>query len=624
MNKTKYVPFTAVELSDGFWKNRCEVNKNTSVESIRARFEETGRFDAVKFDHDKTGKPLHIFYDSDVAKWIEMAATVAKTDRDSIRVYEPLIDGIADSLEKHRRSDGYVNSYFQQIKPNEIFKLRPEHELYCAGHLIEGAIAYAEATGKRKLLEIAEKYCDAIYDAFIKDGTAAFVTPGHEEIELALFKLYEYTGNKKYYDMAEFFLKNRAKNDRDWNMETLDDKARLYYAQDDVDIYNLKEANGHSVRALYFYSAIADLVRYTDDETLLKNLLSVFEDITERKMYITGGTGSTYRYEGFTKPYDLPNLTAYSESCCAVALIMFASRMRKLHRSTRYADVIERVMYNSLLSSVDIGGKAFFYVNPLEIALEEIDREVASPVKEREVLPITTRREVFDCSCCPPNVGRLIAKIGGVVAAEEDGALYVEQYIPSEIKSSVGAVALGGDYAVSGKVELSSSDYKAKEIAVRVPYWCKKLSIEKDGKKEQPKMRDGYAVIPVGKSFIIKLDFNISPRFVAADPRVRADVGRVALMYGPTVYCLEGVDNGTELCRISVDTKAAESAKVYSDFHGLNSIELDGFRDEYTNSLYVEADEVKRKSVRLKFIPYFAFANRGESDMSVWVRRSIK
>ena len=619
MKHEKSAGFENVRLKDGFWLDRYELNKRISVGSVLKRFEETGRVDALRFNNAETGKPLHMYYDSDMYKWIEAVAYLYALDPASQKDNVKLIDELAERMAKAQTADGYINSYHQQIEPQNIFKLRDHHELYTIGHMIEAAVAYARYVGKNELQDIAEKACDCVYRAFISEKTAAFVTPGHEEIELALIKLYRYTGNKKYLDMAKFFITERGKRSED--RESFSDvyRGNLFVTQDDTDVYNLHEAAGHAVRALYFYCGIADFAEETSDEKLLKNLNDVFDDIYYRKSYVTGGVGSTWRSESFTKAYDLPNDTAYSESCAAVALVLFCLRMRKMNTNAKYGALAERVLYNAVLSPVDLDGKAFFYENPLEIDLGRYGREIAVPEPYRERLPITQRLEVFNCSCCPPNINRFFAEIGDVIAFVGSNGVSVEQYIPSRVKTEFGRVEISGDYALCGKVSVSSSDYGAKRIALRVPEWCDDFSAMVGGKIATPELKDGYAYFEVGSEFMIEVDFNIRPKFVCADPRVTADDGRVALTYGPIVYCLEGKDNEARLNELSVSIDS--EPKADGMFGGFRSFTVEGFRDKPTKSLYFDAKLRESEPVRLKFIPYYAFANRGESDMLVWVRR---
>ncbi len=613
-----FVSFRDVKLNDGFWQKRYDVNKNVSIASVRDRFEETARFDAMRFNYLKTGKKPHIFYDSDVAKWVEGVAYIMEHDRESMAENEKLIDEMIECMARSQRDDGYLNSHHQQIEPEKIFKVRGNHELYCCGHFIEAAIAYHHATGKRKLLDIMEKYVDCIIRAFVTEKTASFATPGHEEIELALYKLYRYTGQKKYADLAKHFLVQRG--------VAKEDMAHYYEFQEsgidqgDVDIYNLRKANGHTVRAFYFYSAIADLLQEEGDVRLKTSLDSVWRDVVDSKMYITGGTGSTFRYEGFTVPYDLPNRGAYSESCCAIAFIMWAMRMRAVEKKAEYGHVIERIMYNNLLSPTSLDGKSFFYENPLEIAKEEYDREVSTTPGFRERLPIRQRLEVFGCSCCPPNINRWFAELGEMICFEEDCA-YIEQYVSSTSKTKFGDVTISENYGVGGKATVTSTNYTAGKIAVRIPEWCTTYTAVLNGKTVMSSNENGYAYFEVGNDFTLMLDFNIQPVFVCANPNVRENVGRVALCYGPIVYCLEGVDNGERLNRISVDVNDLTTVKTYPDFHNFNSIEMRGYRDKDSEKLYFSVKDKQVEEIVLKFIPYYAFANRGDNDMLVWVRQ---
>ena len=346
------------------------------------------------------------------------------------------------------------------------------------------------------------------------------------------------------------------------------------YDQSDLPVREQREAKGHAVRALYLYCAVADYARETGDETLFANLCDVFDDITTRKMYVTGGVGSTYRGEAFTVPYDLDNGKAYSESCAAIAFILFARRMRAIRRDARFGHLIERVMYNALLSSTGLDGKTFFYENPLSITLADYGREVASPENYRERLPITSRVELFDCSCCPPNINRFFASFGDGIVYRDGEELTIEQFVPSEIDTSLGKIEIAGEYALTGKVTVSGRGYKGKTIAVRIPEWCGNMTADAAFER-----KDGYARFSVSDAFTLSLDFGIRARFVCANPAVRDDAGKAALTFGPTVYCLEGVDNGDRLHRFSVSPDAVKNAAPKKDFHGLYTITLDGFVD---------------------------------------------
>ena len=615
MKASRFVPFWDVDLHDGFWKDRYDLNKYVSLQSVRDRFEDSGRMDAMRFNFHKTGKKPHHFYDSDVAKWIEGVAYIMEKDRASMAEHEKLIDELIGCMEAAQRDDGYLNSFHQQIEPHNIFLNRDRHELYCAGHLIEAAVAYYHATGKDKLLKIMERVCDCIWDVFFEKQSAAFSTPGHEEIELALYRLYECTGKERYREMAEGFLTRRG---HDGVVDREERPAR--YAQDDSDIYSVEDVGGHSVRALYLYCGAADMAFDRKDERLKAAMERVWKDVVTHKMYVTGGLGSTNTNEGFTYAYDLPNAEAYSESCAAIALALFAMRMRKLERRAEYGDVLERVLYNNGLSSTSQSGKAFFYENPLEIKVADRVKQRIYHRGHRMHVPIRERVEVFKCSCCPPNINRFFAYLGEFICAEDDECACVEQYIPADVKTAFGTICIDGDYAMQGKVRISSKDYRAQKLILRIPAWSRRFDAFVNGKKIDATVADGYLTLEVGAEFDVSLDFYAEPVLIASNAKVAANAGRAALCCGPVVYCLEGVDNGGDLNAISVDLKSLESAVRTAGFHGFDTIETDGYRECEEESLYLPLEQKKSEAIRLRWIPYYAFANRGESDMLVWVR----
>lgn len=513
MKSKNFVPFDKVKLYRGFWKDRYELNKNVSVAAVKARFEETGRFDALRFNHNETKKPLHVYFDSDAAKWIEGVAYLLKTDRESMKKEEAFIDELVDCMEKAQREDGYINSYFQQLAPDRVYTDRNCHELYCSGHLIEAAIAYHAATGKRKFLDVMEKNCECIDRAFFTEKTALFQTPGHEEIELALFKLREYTGKDKYREMAEKFISLRGNNDKDKPIYGEHKEKEIQ----DADVFSLKEATGHSVRALYLYSAMADMFSESGNPDLKKSLDNVWADITERKMYITGGVGSTHAFEGFTSPYDLQNDTAYSESCCAIAFCLFAMRMRKIERDAKYGALTEREFYNNLLSSSSLDGTAFFYTNPLEISLE--DRYRTSTRECTEWYPESERQKVFDCSCCPPNITRFFAYFPELICFEEEDGASIEQYIACEAETSFGNVVIKGNYAAGEKMEIRSDAYTGKKVYFRVPEWCERFRVTLNGKKVFCSAVNGYIELEASGAFKANSIFACAPRLFLAIAR---------------------------------------------------------------------------------------------------------
>ncbi|MDF2686587.1 MAG: glycoside hydrolase family protein, partial [Clostridia bacterium] len=402
MEHGKNVSFRDIELIDGFWAKKQKLINETSIFAVWDRFKETGRFDAFKCDWQE-GMPNrpHIFWDSDIAKWIESVAYIlqnsklqnSKLQNNKDDKLEAAVEELIDLIEKNQDSNGYFNIYFTVCEPKARFTRRYDHELYCAGHLIEAAVAYYETTGKDRFLKLMCKYADYIEKVFILDKTAAFFTPGHEEIELALVKLYHVTGDKRYLNMSKHFLDLRGTNKAvEYNNNT----------QDDVPVRQISEAVGHSVRAVYLYSAMADVADEFNDNELFDACRRVFQNIAYKRMYITGGIGSSPRGEAFSVDYDLPNMTAYSETCAALGLVLFARRMSRLDPDSIYADVAEKAIYNGFISSISLDGVSFFYENPLEIdpSLHKRPEVINGSMR----FPPMRRQKVFGCSCCPPNI----------------------------------------------------------------------------------------------------------------------------------------------------------------------------------------------------------------------------
>lgn len=597
----KNVKFNSVKLKNGFWHDRCELNRTSSIYNVYKRFDDTGRIRAFNFDW-KEGMPdkPHFFWDSDVAKWIESVAYIVSDKRDE--ALEALADALIDKIEKYQDECGYFNIFHTVIEPQNRFSNRDHHELYCAGHLMEAAVAYYEATGKRKLLDCMEKYGDYIKKVFVDEDSAGFVTPGHEEIELALVKMYECTGDKKWLELSKFFLDKRGENLK--NEST--NPWKPDYSQSHIPVREQRTAEGHAVRACYLYTAMADIARLTGDEGMIEACDAIFDNIVNKRMYITGGIGSAAAGEAFTQDYDLPNITAYTESCAAIALAFFARRLQEVHVNSVYADVVERVMYNGFLSSVSLDGKAFFYENPLEIPPR------ASKLKDARY-PITERLEVFGCSCCPPNVTRFTASIAEAMYTVDDktNTVYVQQYIASDSRFDTEngpcRIVQDTEYPNNGSVKITYYGEK-RTLAVRIPAWCDSYRGEK---------KNGYAYFEVESGDTLEFCFAMRPVFVEANMNVNEDLGRCALTYGPIVMCLEAVDNGSYLrdVRIKADSQYSfgKNEKL-----GLPTVRFAATRRNIRPSLYMPRT-AEREEFTAEFIPYFAFANRGESEMLVFV-----
>lgn len=598
------VTYRETDITGGFWQQRQQLNRTATTPSVYRQFDQTGRIGAFQCNWtpgmDPEKKP-HIYWDSDVAKWMEGAAYQLAKQPDA--ALEAQVDAIVDQIAAHQQADGYFNIYYMVVEPGNRFTKRGCHELYCAGHLIEAAVAYAQATGKTKLLDCMCKYADLIDRVFRVAQSAAFVTPGHEEIELALVRLADYTGEAKYLNLARWFIDQRGcQPKRDY--EPGDPRQ----TQSHLPVRQQHTAEGHAVRAMYLYCAMADLAKRDGDAALADACRALFRNITQRRMYVTGGIGSAATGECFTMDYDLDNLHAYAESCAAIALAMFGQRMLLLEPNGAYADVVERVLYNGFLSSTSLDGKAFFYENPLEVQPKLVHRY------NHDRFPITQRVEVFSCSCCPPNIVRFVAALGGMLLTkdEETRTVYVNQYAAStsEFAFCGGTARLTQqtDYPRDGKIRITWHGADA-TLALRVPGWVRGYS--------EPTDR-GYVYRAVTDGSVVELEFPMEPVQVAANPHVQADAGRVAVMRGPVVYCMESVDNGTDLRDIRL--VADGSAAVTASDCGLPGLEMNGERHVPCDALYGDTRDEAYEPVRVRMIPYFAFANRGESEMLVWTQ----
>lgn len=600
------IEFSDVKITGGYWKARQDINRSVTLKAVYDRFNETGRFEALKCDlRDGDTNIPHIFWDSDVAKWIEGASYILHSEKNDQAV--EIIENAIDLIIKNSDKNGYFNSHFLVAEKENRFRLRECHELYCAGHLIEAAVAYYELTGKDRFLNAVKKYADYIERAFKIDNTAAFITPGHPEIELALVRLYKATGEKRYIELAKYFIDKRGNCDEpgiytDW--------ANEYYSQDEIPVRERKTAEGHCVRALYLMCAAADIAYIYKDNDLKTACERFFDSIVNKRMYITGGVGSSNMGESFTIDYDLPNRTAYAETCAAISLAMFAERMLKFGADSRYSDIIERTMYNGIMSGISLDGKSFFYENPLEIDPDFNNINTSTKVKER--FPITQRVEVFDCSCCPPNIMRFVASISGLIYGFDDNTVYINQYINSEGDVNGIKISQKTDYPNNGKITVRCNSNK-KQIAFRIPCWCKSFNINK-----KYSIKNGYAYVDLDSEENIELELDMPVRIISANRRIHSDAGRIAVMRGPVVYCAEGIDNGADIKSIALP---AESVFELAESEFLLPIlKTEAYRPFESDSLYYEAVDDYEK-IPLTLIPYYAFANRGESEMQVWLLR---
>lgn len=596
----KNVPFYDLKVTDGFWAERQRTMEEKTVWAVYDRFKETGRIETMDCKPHEV-KP-HIFWGSDVVKWMEGAAYILEQKEDPALWAK--VDELIGMIEEGTREDGYYNSYYNSPDAEERFSNREDHELYSLGHMIEAAVALSHL-GDDRLLKICCKNVELVDRIFRLEGSAAFDTPGHQEIELALVRLWQTTGEQRHRDLAEYFVQKRGRSEKDQAFFQLpkrrgDEKGT--YTQAHLPAEEQLTAEGHAVRALYFYCAMADLAEATDNDKLRRAVEALFDDIYQKKMYITGGVGSQKTGERFTIPYHLPNREAYAETCAALSLALFARRLYQACPDGRYGDAAERALYNGMISGLSLEGDAFFYSNPLEMDVER-DGIIQG------YSPALERKKVFSCSCCPPNLVRLIPSIADFVYTYDAEYLYVHQYIPTVGTVDGAKVELQTAYPADGKVKIA---YNGKKLALRKPAWCRKVITDHPYREER-----GYLYF---ETDTVEIDFVMEPVFYTAVDAVHENSGRVALMRGPIVYCIEGQDQPAKPfnCRVDPSQAVRVTEETYGGYPVLQAVGAVAVPTAQTE-LYAPYQAEELQPCTLRYIPYYTFANRGADDMQVWV-----
>lgn len=626
------VPFTKVKLADRFWAPRQEINRRVTIPIEYEQCRKTGRIDAFRLDWKK-GQPNepHIFWDSDVGKWIE-AAAYAQSTRPDARL-KRRVEGVIDLIAGAQQPDGYLNVHYTVVEPDKRWSnLRDCHELYCAGHLIEGAVAWYEATGQGKLLDVMRRYADYIDSVFGADAGKKRGYCGHPEVELALVKLYRATGEPRYLKLAAYFVNERGRQPHYFDIEARgrgENPSGAWfgcyaYCQAHKPLREQTEVVGHAVRAMYIYSAMADVANETGDASLLRACERLWESLCRKRLYITGGIGPSKHNEGFTFDYDLPNETAYAETCAAIGLVFWNHRLLQFDGDGRYADIIERALYNGTISGVALDGRTFFYANPLTVfpaALKDAPGHIAG-----------TRQKWFGCACCPPNIARLIASVGQYVYSQSPSAAYVHLYAQGSGELEVGGrrvvLKQRTDYPWSGDVRIDVDPERPMSftLALRIPGWCRRASIRVNGRPIAAQRRRGYALIRrtwrAGDTVALRLDMPVER--VEANPLVRMDCRRIALQRGPVVYCLEGKDNGANLTDLLLPRQSKLSVRFEPQLlGGVATIEGVALRRDnrpwQSGDLYRQERSPMRKT-RLRAVPYCVWSNRGPGEMLVWIR----
>ena len=571
-----------------------------------------------------------VFQDTDVAKWLEAVGySLAEKKNEKL---EKLADDAIDVIVQAQQKDGYLDTYFIIKEPEQRWRnLCEGHELYSAGHMIEAAIAYYEGTGKRKLLDSMIRLADLICRTFGPEEGQNHGYPGHQEIELALVRLYRVTQDKKYLKQAKYFLDIRGVGEnyflverKQKNFKRIFPELEDYdpaYSQSHEPVRKQKTAEGHAVRAVYMYSAMADVAEEYQDKELMEACENLWENITQKRMYITGGIGSSGFLERFTTDYDLQNDSNYSETCASIGMALFSLRMANITRDSRYAEVMEQELYNNILAGIAQDGKSFFYVNPLEI-------------KPRQCMPHTSRAHVkarrqkwFGVACCPPNIARTLASLGQYIYGVDGADIYTHLYIGNQtdipVNNDVVQIRIDSMFPWNGNIKVKVQGVKEKiKLHFRIPSYSENFQLYCNGEEQELKVNNGYAYVEICENSRIDIQFDMPVAFLHANYKVSADVGKVAIKRGPIVYCLEEIDNGPDLQCIYLSSKEAHVRKSRS-FPECFEIELQGRRLISKSEGLYSSDGLSYSDVNIQAIPHAYWNNRREGEMLVWIHEII-
>ena len=576
-----------------------------------------------------------VFQDSDVAKWIEGAAYSLRWHPDP--QLEATVDGAIDEVVAAQQPDGYLDTYYIINGLDKRWtNLRDNHELYCAGHMLEAAVAYFQVTGKRKLLDAMIRCVDGIDAVLGPQEGKLHGYPGHPVIEMALMRLYEVTGDPKHLKLAKYFVDQRGQrplyfqaegerhhNDLYWK----DSYFQYQYYQAGMPLREQTEAQGHAVRAMYLYAGAADVARVTGDAALADVCRRLWMNTVRRRMYVTGAVGSSEYGEAFTFDYDLPNDTIYGETCAAIGLVFFARRMLALEAKGEYADVMERALYNGVLSGMQQDGKKFFYVNPLEVLPEACLKD------QRKTHVKVQRQKWFGCACCPPNIIRLLSSLEDYIYSVNGRDVYMHLYVGGTLEADANGapvrLSVRTDYPWDGAVAVTVGADAAFALRLRVPGWCRRWTVQINGEAQAPQVRDGYIVLDrawkAGDAVALALDMPVA--LVQANPRVYEDAGKVAVARGPLIYCLEEADNTRNLHLVRLgDAKPQDFTAAWKPdkLGGIVELTSPGLRESdagWGDTLYSGEYAVESAPSHLTWIPYYRWANREPGEMRVWVRR---
>ena len=631
-----------IKINDPFWSGHVDLVRKVIIpyqwDAINDRIPDAESSHCLENFEIAAGRKKGQFYgavfqDTDIAKWLEAVGFTLECHPDP--ELEKTADQVIDLIGEAQQEDGYINTYFTIEAPDKRWSdLCEGHELYTAGHLMEAAVAYYNGTGKKKFLDIMCRFANLICETFGFEEGKIHGYPGHQEVEIGLVKLYHVTGERKYLDQAKYFIDARGVGENYFLKEMKKPGYKMIfpefanydtkYSQSHLPVREQKTAEGHAVRAVYMYSAMADIAYEYQDQELMKACETIWKNIVGKRMYLTGGIGSSGILERFTTDYDLPNGYNYAESCASIGLAMFGMRMAQITKDARYADVVERALYNTVLAGIALDGKGFFYVNPLEVwpasCMERTSKEHVKPI----------RQKWFGVACCPPNIARTLASLGQYIYSwdKEVQELYLNLFVSSEtsVTGEQGEIKVKVEtkFPWEMKVNLTVENTTGKPVktAIRVPDYAQDYKVICNGQEISFEKVNGYAQIVVEDYLKAEITFTAPARFVRANPKVREDAGKTAIVRGPLVYCLEQADNGENLSAISVDTTQELQTENSDLFGGSVLIKGKGRRlceEDWSEGLYGE-EKLPEKEIDITAVPYFCWNNRGIGEMEVWIR----
>ena len=642
--RAKSLKLKDMKIQDPFWSKHVDLVRNVIIpyqwDAINDRIEDAESSHCLENFEIAAGRKQGKFYgavfqDTDIAKWLEAVGFTLECYPDE--KLEKTADEVIDLIAEAQQEDGYINTYFTIEAPDKRWSdLCEGHELYTAGHLMEAAVAYYYGTGKRKFLDCMCRFADLICETFGFEEGKIHGYPGHQEVEIGLVKLYYATGEKKYLDQAKYFIDARGVGENYFLQEMKKpDFLHIFpefanydtkYSQSHLPVREQKTAEGHAVRAVYMYCAMADIAYEYQDKELMQACETLWNNIVEKRMYITGGIGSSGILERFTTDYDLPNGYNYAESCASIGLALFGMRMAQITKNAKYADVVERALYNTVLAGIALDGKSFFYVNPLEVwppsCMDRTSKEHVKPI----------RQKWFGVACCPPNIARTLASLGQYIYSweEEDRALYVNLFVSGEtvVSTNEGELKINVEtkfpWEMNVDTEIENNSGKPVKVLFRIPDYAENYKILCNGEAVTYTEKNGYAELMIEKTAKIEVKFEAPAKFVRANPQVREDAGKVAIVRGPLVYCLEEADNGANLSAISVDTEEELKIESSEQFDGCVLVKAKGKRlcaEEWSEGLYGN-QKLQKKDTNLTAVPYFTWNNRGMGEMEVWIREN--